>query len=175
MKATAIPERLTWAVEVLDVQPADRLLEIGCGRGVAVSLICQRLSGGTITAIDRSDLMIEAARERNPDAVSSGKARFQSVALAEAELEGERFDKIFAVNVNLFWLKASRELARIRGFLAPRGALYLFYQPPTKAKVRPLADKLKSTLEAHGFRIAAVRTANRNAAPLLCVVAARLL
>jgi cyclopropane fatty-acyl-phospholipid synthase-like methyltransferase len=51
--AKTIADRILWAVEMLAVDPSDRLLEIGCGVGSSVSFICNRLIDGTITAIDR--------------------------------------------------------------------------------------------------------------------------
>jgi len=96
-------ERLVWAVETLDVRPTDRLLEIGCGHGIAVSLVCEKLRGGSITAIDRSATMITVARGRNADHVAAGVASFQAAALHEARLPGGYFDTIFAVNVGVFW------------------------------------------------------------------------
>jgi ubiquinone/menaquinone biosynthesis C-methylase UbiE len=112
-------ERLVWAVDVLTIERADRVLEIGCGPGVAVSLVCDKLDGGHITAIDRSEKMIALARKRNSSYIASGKALFQAAALNEVELEGQGFDKIFAVNVNLFWTHPGSGLSTIKALLAP--------------------------------------------------------
>lgn len=125
---SAAPERPRWAVETMDVAPGDHLLEIGCGTGVAISLVRHRLVDGTITAIDRSASAIRQAERRNLRYVSTGRAviRLGSLedlgTLADSDLDRERFDKIFAVNVNLFRVRSpARELAIVKRLLKATG------------------------------------------------------
>jgi trans-aconitate methyltransferase len=165
--AASVPERVRWAVEILAVDPGDHLLEIGCGHGAAISLICDRLDTGTITALDRSTTMVRSAERRNLADVSAGRATIHAVDLAAADLGPARFDKIFAINVNLFWVRApTAELDLVRTLIKPSGALYLFYEPPSPARVPELASRLAVVLAGHRFTATTIATTAR-----LCVTA----
>lgn len=169
--AQEIADRLVWAVNTLAIEPSDRLLEIGCGHGAAVSLICGKLTDGTITAIDRSETMIRAAASRNLGHSSAGKARFHTAELDKADWGPERFNKIFAVNVNLFWMKPAKELSIIRTLLLPGGSVYIFNQPPAAGKIAHIADKTTQNLMSEGFIINQILSENLSAGPAVCVIA----
>lgn len=170
--AASIPERLTWAVALLDVRPGDHVLEVGCGRGVAATLICEQLQTGRLVAIDRSAKAIEAARLRNAAHVEAGRASFRHAALAGADLAGERFDKVLAVNVNTFWLRAEAELAVLRRSLTPAGRLLLVYELPGPEKRTSVLTRARRVLEAEGFAVLAVH-APRKTRLALCGIEAR--
>jgi cyclopropane fatty-acyl-phospholipid synthase-like methyltransferase len=55
-------ERNEWAISLLNLQPADRVLEIGFGPGVTIQKMSEIVSHGVIWGIDHSE-------------VSSGKPR----------------------------------------------------------------------------------------------------
>jgi ubiquinone/menaquinone biosynthesis C-methylase UbiE len=165
-----VPPRLLWAVEQLAIEPDDRLLEIGCGGGVAVSLICDRLDEGRITAIDPSAVMVERAARRNEQHVASGKATIRLGRLEDLDFDDGSFTKVFAINVNLFWTRSpARELEIIRRLLTKDGELYLFYSPPSAARVDPLAEQLVTALSELGFSGATVETAEAGDSAVLCV------
>lgn len=147
-----MPDRVQWAVELLAVRPGDRILEVGCGAGVAAALIGERLDGGRITAIDRSAAAIGRARRRAADAVAAGRARFECLDLAGADRLGETFDKVFAVNVNLFWTRdPAAELTVIERLLRPGGVLHLIYETPPGVPADRPARAVAAALAARGF------------------------
>jgi cyclopropane fatty-acyl-phospholipid synthase-like methyltransferase len=147
-----VPERIRWAVETLDIDGADHVLEIGGGPGVAASIVCERLDTGRMLLIDRSATAIERTRRRNAEYVSSGRLALETVDLRDFDARGRRFDKVFAVNVNVFWTSpATEELARVHQALAPDGRLYLFYGTPSAERARDVATRVEETLRANGF------------------------
>ena len=166
-----IPERLTWAVEMLDAAPDERVLEVGCGNGLAVALIAPRLSSGRIVGLDRSATAIARAVERNRDDIIAGRAAFLTGARPDADLGGEVFDAILAVNVNAFWLQPRRLLPAVRSLLAPPGRLLLVLQPPDEARTQAFAAEMPRHLDAAGFVVDRVLVAPMRPVAAACVIA----
>jgi len=117
-------------VEGLGIRPEDRVLEIGCGHGVAVGMVCERLESGRLTAVDRSTKMIEAAGRRNAEHVAAGKVEFLVADLEDLDLGDRRFDVVFAVRVGLFHRDPDRAHALVAPWLADGGRVEAFYDAP---------------------------------------------
>jgi cyclopropane fatty-acyl-phospholipid synthase-like methyltransferase len=166
-----VPERISWAIETLAIESADRVLEIGGGPGVAASIICEHLDSGHMHLIDRSASAVDRARRRNAEHVASGRLTLETVELRDFDPRGKSFDKVFAVNVNVFWTtRATDELASVRDALAPGGTLYLIYVTPSAERAREAATRVAEALRANGFTEPGILTP---AANLICCVARR--
>jgi SAM-dependent methyltransferase len=171
--AGAASDRIVWAVDALDVAPADRVLEVGCGHGVAASLVCERLDGGRLIAIDRSAKMIDMAARRNAEHVAAGRAAFETVAIERADFGEERFDKVFGVHVAPLW-RSDEALAVVREHLAPGGRLYVINQAPgwrKPADARGFAEEVGAALRTRGFTVEEPLVGELDSAPIACVVA----
>jgi ubiquinone/menaquinone biosynthesis C-methylase UbiE len=123
-------DRLRRIVDGLGIRPGQRVLEIGCGHGVAATFVCERLDDGRLTAVDRSPKMIEAAARRNAAFVKAGTAEFLVAELEHMDLGDRRFDTIFAVRVGLFHREPERAWALAERWLAPGGRLHTVFDPP---------------------------------------------
>ncbi len=123
-------QRLVAVVDGLGVEPHHRVLEIGCGHGVAATLVCERLESGRYTGVDRSPAMVDAARRRNRRYVDTGTAEFLVADLEDLPLHSRRFDLVFAVRVGLFHREPERARALVAPWLAQDGRVLAFYDVP---------------------------------------------
>ncbi|MDG4885407.1 methyltransferase domain-containing protein [Mesorhizobium sp. WSM4884] len=136
--AAGISERISAFVEALPLKPGLRVLEIGCGPGVAARAVARRIGDGFILAIDRSENAIQLARAGSADEIASGRLDFRQVAIEDfILLPGDAlFDIAFAMRVGALDGRhpdAGRAaLAHIKAVLKPSGRLFIDGGDPLK-------------------------------------------
>ena len=127
----AISPRLAACVDALPLRPGMRVLEIGCGAGVAARAVLRRIGAGRVLAIDRSAKAIAQATRSSAAEMASGRLVFRCVAIEDFVLEeSERpFDLAFAVRVGALdgrHPEAGRvALQRLRNALVTDGRLFV--------------------------------------------------
>jgi cyclopropane fatty-acyl-phospholipid synthase-like methyltransferase len=161
------PWWLGWIAESLSIAPGDQLLEVGCGGGTLTSLVCDQLTSGRITAIDRSAAAIATASARNAAHVNAGKAVFHQLELADVDWAGQRFDKILAVNVSALWIgSADAEWDRVLRQLRDTGSVRLFHRSTTTGRTAQVAAAIAGAMAGHGL----VSVASFDATRTICGV-----
>ena len=88
------------ALDLLDPQPGERILDVGCGEGTLTRKIIER--GATVLGIDNSPEMIAGARATGVDAVQLAAEDMQFFA---------EFDAAFS-NATLHWVLQKEQAAR---------------------------------------------------------------
>jgi trans-aconitate methyltransferase len=157
MVLQTIPPRIRWAVELMDVQPSDHVLEIGCGNGAGAELICSRLQSGKLFAIDRSESGVDRTKRRNAKYVEAGRLTVRQIDLATLRVPVKRLNKVFAFNVNLFWVReCADEVALLHERVLPGGAVFLFYEANRAELVPTMVQQASAALRAGGFRVSVV-------------------
>jgi SAM-dependent methyltransferase len=134
--------RNRWAVDLLELQPSDRVIELGCGPGVALAAIAERVANGVAVGVDQSPVMIRHARRRNAAAVAAGQvqlvcARVEDFLAVDRDDNGEidrvlfaePFQAALAVNSAGFWDRPDERLAALRLLMAPGARVALVAQP----------------------------------------------
>jgi ubiquinone/menaquinone biosynthesis C-methylase UbiE len=168
-------QRSAWAVSLLGVRPADRVLEIGFGPGVAVAQLV-RAGAGHVYGLDHSGVMLRQASRRNAAAIRAGRVTLvrASVDQIPPALDGP-FDAILAVNTLAFWPAPAERLAGLRRRLAPGGRVAIVSQPrcpgATAATSRSAAREIEDLLRDAGFTRMSTQTLPLSP-PVACVLAA---
>ena len=151
-----VPARITWAVGLIDPGPADHLLEVGCGPGVAASLICPRLTTGRLLAVDRSAVAVRRTAARNAAHVATGRLEVRAAALETLVVE-PAVDVAFAIDVNVFWTRpAGPAPAAMLRALRPGGRLLVLYGAGGPTAADRVTGPVAAALTAAG--LTAVRT-----------------
>ena len=170
-----IMARETWAtnraaIDALEVQTHDQILDLGCGPGRALEALAVRATNGRVVGADPSELMVEIAAGRMRCLIRAGRVDVTVAGVEKLPFGTASFDKVLCVHVIYFWpdLDAGlRELARV---VKPGGRLVLVFRDgadPTGAQTFPAEvyrfrtlTEVRHALDCAGFDVleAEVRT-----------------
>lgn len=116
-----------WTIEQLQIQPNDRILDVGCGAGDALAQMLRGYNHVHVTGLDRSPTIVRSALRRNRTDVQAGRANVVEGNLGTLPFPDVQFDRVFSIHTLYFWDDVPAVLDEIERVLAPGGLFVITY------------------------------------------------
>jgi SAM-dependent methyltransferase len=148
-------------IQRMNVQPHDRILEIGCGEGWASRMLAKLVPEGMVAGLDAADEMIHNARMQS--------SAFENLMFIWGEADAipwqERFfTQVLCVDSFYYFGQPERAAGEILRVLSPKGSVWLLNEvsqenpaslqllPKMKLNIRiPTLEEYRSIFEPAGF------------------------
>jgi arsenite methyltransferase len=101
------------AIEYMNVQPDDRILDVGCGSGWATRLMARKAAAGRVVGIDISDEMIELARSTS---LEFPNVQYEVATAESLPFSDNEFTQVFSMESLYYYsnmVAALREIHRV--------------------------------------------------------------
>jgi ubiquinone/menaquinone biosynthesis C-methylase UbiE len=133
-----------WVVDLLEIKPNDRVLEVGFGPGMVIRRLLDLASAGYVAGIDISEEMVRQAKARNLDAVQSGRAELRQGSVANLPFPDGSFDKALAINSMQVWADPVEGLRELRRVLKDDGQIALGFTAHSGQTPEGVTSKLRT-------------------------------
>lgn len=148
------------ALELLDLQPEDRVLEVGFGGGDMIARMAKRVTRGAIAGLDYSPDVVALGERRFRGPVVAGRVSFVCASVDAMPYEDGSFTKACTMNTIYFWPDPAAALRELRRVLAQGGILVLGFRLGTSLGRHSFAkyqnhyevEDVRRMMEAAGFR-----------------------
>ena len=141
------------------VEPAQCLLDIGCGGGGAIQALTRQFPDSLVYGIDHAQEMVHLSRKTNSRAVNAGKVKILHNPVDAIVIPSHSVDIITAFDTINFWDDYTKAFDEIRRVLKGSGRLIVVNgYPPVGSKwyefVKFKNDAAyKDFLLEHGFQV----------------------
>jgi ubiquinone/menaquinone biosynthesis C-methylase UbiE len=138
--------RNAWTLELLEIAPAHRVLELGFGPGYAISLLAPRLTTGCLVGLDHSAAMLAQARRRNTSWIADGRVQLVLGGTEALATLPRGFDRVYSANLLQFVPDREALLRSLLSLLVPGGRIGTTYKPRHPGAVDADALRFAETL-----------------------------
>jgi ubiquinone/menaquinone biosynthesis C-methylase UbiE len=140
------------ALDLMDLAGAARVVEVGCGPGVATKALAARAPHGSVTGIDPSPVMLAQARLRNRAAIAAGRVRLLTgraeTLPVDASAEFTHYLSMYSAG---FWESIHDGLREAHRVLVPSGRLVILVRPAKAPAPMSLAERIADLARSVGF------------------------
>jgi len=113
-----------WGLKAAGIQLTDRVLDVGCGGGKAISRILEE-TRREVAGVDHSPEAVKTARSVNRAAISSGRLRIVESSVENLPFRDGFFDVVTAFETTYFWPELQAALTEIHRVLNRGGRLVI--------------------------------------------------
>jgi arsenite methyltransferase len=153
-------EMNAFAVQRLELEATDHVLEIGFGGGLNLPALIG--SAAFVAGVDRSADVIDWAKAKYPEAIATGRAEFRVGRIEALPFETASFDKVCCVNTIYFWESLHAGFAEIHRALVPGGRALIGFLPKTHMERKRMPPDVFTLRTAEDAREALGRVGFRN-------------
>jgi arsenite methyltransferase len=109
-------------LELMDLQPSDRILDLGCGTGWASRRMARVATGGEVVGLDVADEMLRRAEQ-----ASSGlkNVRYVWGSAEKIPAPDNSFSKALSVESFYYYAEQGKALDELRRVMVPGGRLFI--------------------------------------------------
>jgi ubiquinone/menaquinone biosynthesis C-methylase UbiE len=163
-------------IALMNIQPTDRILDLGCGTGWASRRLARMASGGEVVGLDVADEMLHRAEEASSE---FNNIRYVWGSAENIPALDSLFTKVLSVESFYYYADQNKALRELKRVMAPEGQLFILinlykdnhyslrWVGELKVPVQALSEaEYISLLERHGFRnVEAHRIPDRSPSP----------
>jgi ubiquinone/menaquinone biosynthesis C-methylase UbiE len=163
-------------IALMNIQPSDRILDLGCGTGWALRRLARTANAGEVVGLDVADEMLHRAEEASSE---FNNIRYVWGSAENIPALDGLFTKVLSVESFYYYADQNKALRELKRVMAPGGQLFILinlykdnhyslrWVGELKVPVQALSEaEYISLLERHGFRnVEAHRIPDRSPSP----------
>ena len=134
------------AIDLLNLQPASKVLDVGCGTGFAVCRLAEKLPKGRACGIDLSPEMIGKATAKIRDQIKE-RIEFRCASSCKIPYPRGFFDNVMCTNSFHHYPDPIRSLREMQRVLKPGGELLILENAPDRCMYTWIWDRILRIFE----------------------------